>query len=79
MTTEELFKKVENLKAEHAKLEGQMESHLKQLDALGYKNLGEAERGLASLRENYAKIDREIQERTAELEKLVGEYEAAIQ
>jgi chromosome segregation ATPase len=78
MTTDELFKKVDSLKAEHARLEGQMESHLKQLNALGYNNLAEAEKGLAELRDGYAKIDRDINERTAELEKLVQEYEAAI-
>jgi peptidoglycan hydrolase CwlO-like protein len=79
MTTDELFKKVENLKAEHSRLEGQMDSHLKQLNALGYNNLAEAEKGLADLRDSYAKLDREIVERSAELERLVNEYEAVIQ
>jgi hypothetical protein len=78
MTTEELFRKVDGLKAEHAKLEGQMETHLKQLNTMGYNNLAAAEAGLVELRASYAKIDGEISERTRELERLVGEYESAI-
>jgi chromosome segregation ATPase len=75
---ENLFQKVDALKAEHAKLEGQMESHLAQLKSLGYNNLAEAEKGLADLRDRYTQLDREINERTAELENLVKQYEAVV-
>jgi len=75
---ENLFQKVDAMKAEHSKLEGQMESHLAQLKSLGYNNLAEAEKGLAELRERYARLDRDINEKTAELENLVKQYEAVV-
>jgi len=75
---ENLFQKVDAMKAEHSKLEGQMESYLAQLKSLGYNNLADAEKGLADVRERYARLDRDINEKTAELENLVQQYEAVV-
>lgn len=64
---------LETKKQERAKVEGQLESAMDALKALGYKNVIEAEKAIARMDTELDELDKEINQAVKDLEAKYGD------